>query len=216
VNVSYVPKVSRRTALQWIGAFAGYATTPARLAVAQGGRVSALPLIGYGTDPDLLDSVVPWPRTMSARELLLTADLSDLILPPTATAPAPSVIGAPDYLDEWVSAPYPEQQADRPLLLSGLAWLDDEAQRRYQHGFVENSEAERIAILDDIVAGRAGAANQQDFFFRMRFLVMGVYYTTREGFADIGYVGNTPLQAYPAPTRAEVAILERELQKLGL
>jgi hypothetical protein len=218
VNASYHPKVNRRTTLKWISACAGYTTIPGALADAQDASKSspAPARAGYGTDPKLIDPVVPWQRTMTERELLLTAVFSDLLLPATATAPAPSAIGVPDYVDEWVSAPYPEQQADRPLVLGGLAWLDDEARRRWQHGFVEVTDPERKQILDDVVGSGVVAANWRGFFFRLRVLVISAYYTTQPGFDDIGYVGNKPLDNYPAPTEAEIAILEQELKKLGL
>src|SRR5688572_17817433 len=103
----YVPKVSRRATLQWLMAAAALSAIPqharARGATAQSSQ-------GYGTDPDLNQPVVPWERTMTTLQLQLTAVLADLILPATDTAPAPSAVGIPDFIDEWVSAPYPEQQ----------------------------------------------------------------------------------------------------------
>jgi Gluconate 2-dehydrogenase subunit 3 len=216
VNVSYRAMVSRRTTLKWIGAFAAYAVMPR--GPARAARVAAFERTasGYGTDPKLIDLVVPWERTMTERELVLAAVFADMILPATATAPAASAIGVPDYVDEWVSAPYPLQQADRTPLLGILGWLDDEAQRLWQRGFAEAADNERRQILDDIVASRGVAGDWRPVFFRLRFLVVGAYYTTQAGFDDIGYVGNVALDHYPAPSEAEIAILEAELKKLGL
>jgi hypothetical protein len=36
------------------------------------------------------------------------------------------------------------------------------------------------------------------------------------GFQDVGYIGNVPQPSYPPPTQQEIAVLERELQKLGI
>jgi hypothetical protein len=47
-------------------------------------------------------------------------------------------------------------------------------------------------------------------------LVVGVYYTTPEGFKDIGYSGNVPLESYPPITDEERAILEKALSALRL
>jgi Gluconate 2-dehydrogenase subunit 3 len=216
VNAADFPKLSRRTTLKWIGVFAGYTAFPISFVSAQSVSGFNPTPTGYGTDPKLNDPVVTWQRIMTERELLLSAAFSDLILPATTTAPAPTAIGVPDFLDEWISAPYPEQQADRPVVLGGLAWLDGEARRRWEHGFVEATDSERRQILDDIVAGNAEAAVWRGFFFRLRFLVVGAYFTTQPGFDDIGYIGNVRLDAYPAPTDAEIAILEAHLKKLGL
>ena len=40
-----------------------------------------------------------------------------------------------------------------------------------------------------------------ELFGRMHALTMGAYYTTQEGWKDIGYLGNTPITGdYPGPT----------------
>ena len=107
---------------------------------------------GYGTDPDLIEPVVPWQRMMTGRQLLLAAVFSDLMLPATATAPAPSAAACP-IASTSGERPYPDQQADRAIVLDGLAWLDAEAERRWRHGFAEATDAERLQILDDIAGG---------------------------------------------------------------
>jgi hypothetical protein len=45
---------------------------------------------------------------------------------------------------------------------------------------------------------------------------VGAYYTTPEGFRDIGYVGNVPLETYPPISDQERALLEKALSALGL
>jgi hypothetical protein len=47
-------------------------------------------------------------------------------------------------------------------------------------------------------------------------VTVGAYYTTPEGFRDIGYRGNVALSSYPPPTSQETAYLDEELRKLGL
>jgi len=55
-----------------------------------------------------------------------------------------------------------------------------------------------------------------DFFKRFRALTIGAYYTTEAGFKDIGYIGNVARASDPGPSEEVKAVLERELQKLGL
>ena len=37
----------------------------------------------------------------------------------SGSAPSASSLGVPDFVDEWVSAPYPDQVKDRPIILDG-------------------------------------------------------------------------------------------------
>ena len=115
--------------------------------------------------------------------------------PATATAPAASALGIPDFIDEWVSAPYPDQLKDRPLIRDGL------------HALGGKTDAATFAAL-------ASAADP--FFKRFRWLVIGAYYTTEAGFKDIGYIGNIARESDPGPSDEVKAALERELAKLGL
>src|SRR5438034_122074 len=67
-----------------------------------------------------------------------------------ALGPAASEVGVVEMVDEWISAPYPPQQADRKPVLSGLAWIDAEAARRFGKTFAQASDEQRRAICDDI------------------------------------------------------------------
>ena len=212
----YTAKISRRTTLQWLAAatsLSGFSIPAFAFTRAFEGTPR-----GYGSDPDLLNPVVPWSRSMTAQQLQLAAVLSDLILPGSAEAPSPSALGIPDFIDEWVSAPYPVQQADRKTILDGLIWIDAEARRLWGKDFLSIDEPQRRRILDVIGAGpytdKPNA--QQDFFQRLRFLIVGSYYTTKEGFAAIGYIGNVPLASFPGPSDREKALLDGELKKLGI
>jgi hypothetical protein len=138
----------------------------------------------------------------------LTAVLADLILPGTESAPAPSTLGIPDFMDEWVSAPYPQQQSDRTIVLDGLQWIDAEARRLWQRDFLQIDAQQREQIVMAMLP--------KAFWSRFRYIVAGAYYTTPEGFKDIGYIGNVPLTSYPPVTDNERAILDAELRKLGI
>ena len=68
---------------------------------------------GIGGDPNLFKKEIPWPRVLSDAEKRTVAALADLIIPADEHGPAASAVGVPDFIDEWVSAPY-EQQQGRP------------------------------------------------------------------------------------------------------
>jgi hypothetical protein len=170
---------------------------------------------GYGTDPDLTKIYHPgnlWPLTLTAAQRRTAAGLCDVIIPADAHSPSASSVGVVDFLDEWVSAPYPHQQEDRALILEGLLWMDAEASRRFAKQFADLDESAQHAICDDVCyekSARPQFAAAAKFFARYRDLTAGGFYTSPQGRKDLGYIGNVPLLKFSGPP-AEV------LRKVGL
>ena len=139
------------------------------------------------------------------QQLNLIAHLSDIICPTDDKGPSATFVGVPEVIDEWVSAPYEVQQKDRGLILNGLQWLDDEANRRFDNDFLSVSDTKKNLIINDI-AYRKNLNNPEFehavlFFSKLRTLVFGGYFTSPEGMVDIGYIGNIPIIGdYPGPT----------------
>lgn len=198
----YIPKIDRRTAIAWIGAVG--AATGAGVVVS-GCSPDEKPAKGYGTDPKLVKpEKAPWPRLLSKKELQAAAILCDFILPASGTAPAATALGVPDFIDEWVSAPYPDQLKDRPIIRDGLKPLIK----------VMGDAGKRTAWLAALP--KATDEKSRTFFKRFRYLVVGAYYTTQEGFKDIGYIGNESRSVDPGPSAEVKAALEQAFVKLGL
>jgi hypothetical protein len=217
MNERYVPKVSRRRTLQWFASASAGFPLPERTNAGTS-AVVAFDATTNGFGVDLKKPVATWRRIMELHQLQQAAVLADTILPGSATAPAPSALGVPEFVDEWVSAPYPEQLEDRKIILDGLRWMDAEAFRRAQRSFLEVDEETRRTMVADIARKRIDPtfAAYSKFFQRFRFLVVGAYYTTPEGFKDIGYTGNAPITSYPPVTDEEREILEKALSALWL
>jgi len=160
---------------------------------------------GYGTDPDLMKFYQPgdlWPLTFDEKQRAIVKALADLILPADHLGPAASALGVPEFVDEWISAPYPDQIADRPVILDGLKWIEGEAQKRFGMGFAALPAEKQTAICDDIAYEpkakeefKTGAA----FFATFRGLSAAGYYSTPEGWKAIGYVGNVALASFEGP-----------------
>ena len=215
--------VDRRITLKWLaGAIAAsglplngaYAAAPAAPGPWPATPPPPLSGPGYGTDPALLEPVVPWAKTLTPAQLETVAALCDTILPPEGEWPAPSAIGIQHFVDEWVSAPYPDQQRDRAGLLGGFAWVEAEARARHGSSYSSLGEAERAAILADAAKtdpkGRA-------FLDKMKFLTTGAYYTSERGIEELGYIGNVAIEGdYPGPTAEALAHLDGVLKGLGL
>jgi len=203
-------RIDRRVAIRWMltaSAGAMLARAPSFGAAATEAPKSprGAPASGYGLDPDLLKAYKPgdlWPLTFSASQRREVAALCDVVIPADERSPSASQVGVTDFIDEFVSAPYPDNVRDARMILDGLAWLDGESTRRYGAAFAEASEAQRAALCEDIAheapagAGLKGAA---EFFRRFRSLVAGGFYTTPVGMKDIGYVGNVPLARFDGP-----------------
>jgi len=170
---------------------------------------------GYGTDPDLVKGYKPgdlWPLTFSAAQRRQVAALCDVVIPADGSSPSASAVGVTDFIDEFVSAPYPDNVTDGKKILEGLEWLDAESMRRYGAVFAEAAEVQRASLCEDISRddpGRPGLKPAADFFRRFRNVVAGGFYTTPEGMRDIGYVGNVPLARFDGPPAGLV-------EKLGL
>jgi hypothetical protein len=196
-------RLDRRTAIKWMMAAAATVALVDRLPL---GAAPAAGPTGYGTDPDLTKPYHPgdyWPLTFTAEQRRTATALCDVIIPADATSPAASAVGVPDFIDEWISAPYPTQVRDRAVVLEGLAWMDDEARKRFGRSFADLDVPRQRTICDDICyAPEAGAAfkTAAAFFNRYRDLTSGGFYTTPVGMKDIGYVGNMPTPTFAGPT----------------
>ena len=203
-------QIDRRMALKWIGAAAAAAAIfphasaqdklPRPASTAPGGQ-------RIGTDPVLNKNYVPgdlWPLTLTSKQRKAAASLTDLILPPDNPGDKlPSQLGVQEFIDEWISSPYDETAKDRPVITEGLDWLDAEAQRRFQKDFVDLAEPQKCAIADDIcgkTAVKKEFKSAQNFFGRFRYLAASGYYTTPQGWKDVGYVGNVPTVNFDGPT----------------
>jgi Gluconate 2-dehydrogenase subunit 3 len=217
VNLSPLsPRPDRRTAIKWMLTAAASTTLLRNFApAATPVPAAAVSGPGYGTDPVLAHTYKPgdiWPLTMNETQRRTAAALCAIIIPADATSPSAAQLGVHDFIDEWISAPYPDQALDRPIILDGLGWVETEAQRRFDRDFAALATPEQAAICDDICAAGNAApsfAVAAAFFARFRDLTAGGFYSTPEGMKDIGYVGNVPLATFDGPP-AEV------LKKLGL
>jgi hypothetical protein len=203
----YVSKIDRRTALAWVGVV-GAAVAAGAGVVVYGPKMGGERITrGYGTDPKLAKpEKAPWSRIMVDAQLQTAAILADFILPASGAAPSASVLGVPDFIDEWVSAPDPDQVKDRPIVLNGLNALSSKV--------LKASAADRAAALAALPA--SADPGVKAFWKKFRGLTIGAYYTTEAGFKDVGYIGNVPRTADPGPSADVKAVLDRELKKLGL
>jgi hypothetical protein len=207
VIVNHVPRLPRRTVFKWFVAVAaslqlGDALVFGAEPVPDVPPVSAK---GYGSDPLLNNAYSPgdmWPLTLNRTQRAAAIALADLIIPADNLGPAASQVHVIDFVDEWVSAPYPAQLLDREIVLPGLDWLDAEASRRFQGVFTALTLEQQQLICDDICFEPRATDEFKPaarFFRRFRSLAAAAYYATPAGWEAIGYVGNQPSLTYEGP-----------------
>ena len=194
--------MDRRTTIKWV--LAASAAWP--LLERHAARADSPPgTHGYGTDPKLMLNYRPgelWPLTLTPAERRLAVILSDLIIPADEHSPSASAVGVVDFIDEWVSAPYPDFARDRAIVLAGFTWLDADAARRFGMGFSDLESAQRHGICDDICDESRAAGERRTaahFFALYRDMTAGGFYSTPAGRKDLNFIGNVPLARFEGP-----------------
>lgn len=194
-------ELDRRTTLQWMLA----ASAALGAEVSAGATPARKPGQGYGTDPRLTRTYRSgelWPLTFTPAQSRCAAALCALIIPADEHSPSAAQLKVHRFIDEWISAPYPDQSRDRDVIVPGLAWLDGESRARFQQPFADLDVARQSQIADDICwveQARPEFATAARFFKRFRDLTAGGFYTTPEGSKDVGYVGNVPSPTFDGP-----------------
>lgn len=225
---------SRRATMQWMLAAAALPLarwTPD--AAAAQGTATPLPVVadwpgpvpplpptnGYGRDPTLMEPKVVWPLTLGKAQRMMVDMLADMMLPADAVSPGAAKLGVGAFVDEWISAPYPAQQADRALILGGLAWLDRQSEVQHRKAFTVLDAKARGGLLGALCTAAPAGAMQMPvrFMDRLRGLFVLGFYSLPEGKADMGYIGDQPTEgAYPGPSDAALKQLAALLADLKL
>jgi len=188
--------ISRRHALK--GLLSGAAGAAAVPTIAAPNHTEPAPAVFPSRhvfqDPDFTHQLkFPWEKLLSAEELATTQALADLILPKDETSPAASEVGVPDFINEWVSADFPQHHEDREIIRGGLGWLNTESFKRFTNRFDELAVEQQSQIANDICDPAQAQPEHQvpaTFFHRFRQLCLGGYYTHSQTWKSLGYVGN--------------------------
>ena len=157
---------------------------------------------GTPTDPDLHTKFVFWNLKLSDEELATAKALCNVILPPDHRSRGAGDIGVQDFVNEWVSAPYPKHEQDLKTIREGLVWLKDASHEAGGARFEALSPEAQTTLCDRICdPGKAAEADQPGarFFARFRSLTLGGFYSTAEGRKDLQWMGNVARTEYPLP-----------------
>lgn len=129
------------------------------------------------------------PKFFTATEFRLVRVLADIVIPKDERSGSAGDAGVPEFIDFMMI----DQPARQIAMRGGLAWLDVECQERFDKTFLDCSEAERTAVLDDIAypsRAEPSRAHGVAFFSSFRDLTASGFWTTRMGIDDLQYMGN--------------------------
>ncbi|MFC4873687.1 gluconate 2-dehydrogenase subunit 3 family protein [Negadavirga shengliensis] len=117
--------------------------------------------------------------------------LVDIIIPADDVSGSATDAGVPDFI-EFMMKDIPSYQTP---MRGGLFWLDHRADELFGEKFLDISKDQRIQIIDEIAYPDKAIPEVESgvrFFNMLRNLTATGFFTSEEGFKDLGYVGNRP------------------------
>ena len=138
------------------------------------------------------------PKYFSAHQYETVISLCDTIIPKDERSGGAVEAGAPEFIDLLTS----ENEKFQTRLGGGLVWLDSFCADRYAKTFLECTPEQRKEVLD-LIAYRKNAMTDLSlsqgaaFFAFLRRMTCDGFYTSKIGFADLQYIGNTSLKEFP-------------------
>jgi len=196
-------KISRRTALQLVGAPAAAALvwTPAEAEQAHTHAQQARAAAARQSKPYK-------PKFFTAHEYATVAVLVDLIIPKDERSGGATDAGVPEFMD-FMMVDQPRRQV---AMRGGLALIDRMSEEQFAKRFVACSDQQRRQLLDQIAYSNnvpAGRSQAVAFFSSFRDLTASGFWTTKTGIADLQYQGNAFLDEWNGCP-------EEALNKLGV
>lgn len=138
-----------------------------------------------------LKKIAEGDKFFTDHEMATITVLGDIIMPKDAVSGSASDAKVPDFI-EFIVKDMPGHQTP---MRGGLRWLDIQCFKQFDKAFVDCSNQQQIAIVDQIAyPAKAKPEVKQGvaFFGLMRNLVTTGFYTSEIGVKDLGYMGNTP------------------------
>jgi hypothetical protein len=138
------------------------------------------------------------PKYFSAAQYAALIALCDTIIPKDEKSGGAVEAGAPEFIDLLTS----ENESYQLRLGGGLFWLDGFTTDRYGKVFLECMPEQKKEVLD-LIAFRKNAKQDSAlsqgvaFFAFLRRLTCDGFYTSKIGIADLQYIGNATLSAFP-------------------
>ena len=138
--------------------------------------------------------------------------LCDLIIPADERSSGATQAGVPEFIDDWLNFKGGRLKAE---ILGGLTWLDVECNRKFKHDFIGCTATQKKQILDRIAYPDKAVPedlNYVTFFNVLRDLVVGGFFSSKEGVKDLPYLGNKVVQVWKGCPPGVLAQIEENLK----
>ncbi len=150
------------------------------------------------------------PRFFDDHEWQTLRLLVDLIIPRDERSGSATDAAVPEFID-FIMMDGGEDR--RTAMRGGLAWLDTECRERFAgRDFIDCSEAERAAVLDDIAYPDRSPEHLSHgvrWFTSLRNFTASGFWSSKMGVEDLQYIGNTAVAEW-------TGCPAEQLRKLGL
>jgi hypothetical protein len=118
--------------------------------------------------------------------------LADIIIPKDERSGSATDAKAPEFVD-FMLMDKETGESSRVQMRGGLAWLDNEMRSRFGVSFIDATDAQRHAVLDDIAwpkKAKPELAAGVSFFNRFRSNIGAAFFSSQMGWQDLRYMGN--------------------------
>lgn len=158
------------------------------------GAAAAVPLLGGA--PALAQAVASGQKFLTAAELTLLDELTELIIPTDDHSPGARAAKVAAYIDARLAEAFDPEV--RTSWRAGLQAIDAEATALHGKGFMACGEPERLAVLTKIAANEKSPVSAADkFFVDLKGWTVSTYYTSSIGIhEEMEYKGNSLQQEY--------------------
>jgi gluconate 2-dehydrogenase gamma chain len=129
------------------------------------------------------------PTFFTAHEWETVRMLADIVIPKDERSGSATDAGVPEFMD-FMMGDRPDGQTP---MRGGLAWVDNECFERFGKTFVQATEADRTAVLNDIAWPKKAKPELSQgvaFFNMFRDMTASGFWSSKMGVTDLDYRGN--------------------------
>lgn len=133
------------------------------------------------------------PKFFNRHEWRTVRLLANYVIPADARSGSATDAKVPEFMD-FLMSDKDASESSKTSMRGGLAWIDNEARHRFGRTFVDATDTQRRAILDDIAwpaKAKPEFSHGVTFFNRFRDLTASGFFSSAMGWRDVQYIGNT-------------------------
>jgi len=133
------------------------------------------------------------PKFFTRHEWRTVRMLADYVIPRDDRSGSATDAKVPEFMD-FLMSDKDASEGSKTSMRGGLAWIDNEVRHRFGKTFIDATDTQRRAILDDIAwpkKAKPEFSHGVAFFNRFRDLTASGFFSSAMGWRDVQYMGNT-------------------------